>query len=125
MIPKLYIGFLTLGLAVSLSNCSKVVPEEIKVLRWVERANPVQDAQQALSKGNHSLRAVRGESLFLPGISYENQVEYRRTYGISVIEGTSDNLNGPEHARLNDMATKYAELYNQYIVTHFNPSSSK
>ena len=125
MIPNRSIGFIALGLLLSLSNCSKPVPEEIKILRWVERADPVQDAQVALSRGNHSLKAVRGESTYIPGISDANQVEFRESYGISVIEGTSDNLSGPEHARLNDLAMKYAKFYNQHIVTHFNPGGSR
>ena len=90
-------------------------PKAILQLQWLEKANPVNDAKEAISNGDFRLRGVYGFTMILPGVG-DDRFKYEKTPGINPIEGTSDGLINDEHARLNDLALKYAEQYNQVIL---------
>jgi len=93
---------------------------KIDKLRWLEEANPIQDARQASNQGDHRLRAVYGYTLVIPGVNEKEHAEYRNKYGVNPIEGTSDSLINDEHARLNKLAYDYAMQYNKIIIDIVN-----
>ena len=89
--------------------------ESVEKLQWLKKANPVEDANNALKNGDSRLRAIYGFVLFIPGKKYEEFSELENKYGINPIEGTSDSLSGSEHKKLNDLAIEYAKKYNEVI----------
>ena len=95
-------------------------PSQVEKLRWLEQANPIQDATQAFNQGDHRLRAVYGYTLEIPGVTKEEYVEYKNRYGVNPIEGTSDSLLSDEHAQLNKLAYDYAIQYNKTIINIVN-----
>jgi hypothetical protein len=60
--------------------------------------------------------AVRGYAIEVPG-AREDVQSLQAKYGVRLIEGTSDMINGPEQEKLVRNARAYAELYNQTILT--------
>lgn len=108
--------FLLLSIPVLASDSSS----KIDKLRWIEDANPIQDAREAFNQGDKRLRAVYGYTLVIPGVSEEDYVEYKNKFGVNLIEGTSDSLLNDEHARLNNLAYDYAMQYNKTIIDIVN-----
>lgn len=102
-------------------GCHKVDPPEVRELRWIETADPVADAKAALAKGDHRLRAIRGLGITLPGTDSMALERLYRDYGINEIEGTTDSFENAEHHRLNEMAYRYAEVYNRQILQGYQP----
>lgn len=93
--------------------------DDIEKLRWVEKADPIIDAKQAIKKNDFRLLAVSGYTVFLPSVSAERQSEYQKKYSVRIIEGTTDGPTGKTHSRLNALATRYAEKYNRYLLKNF------
>lgn len=91
--------------------------EPVEQLRWLYKADPEKDALEAIAKGDLRLRAVYGYTMIIPGIK-DDYTKYKKAYGINPIEGTSDYLQNEEHGKLNTIAVKYAEKYNQVILKH-------
>jgi hypothetical protein len=87
-------------------------------LRWVEYADPIVDAQNALASNDHRLVGVYGYVVSIPGLDISQWPDYQQRYGLRPIEGTSDALEGEEHARLVRKATEYAERYNRHVLRH-------
>jgi len=114
---------LTAIMAISGVACRKQDPEEVKILRWLDKANPVEDAKAALAKGDHRLRGVMGLTLTVPGIESMESGYTLIDYGVKEIDGTTDGLINAEHGRLVSKAREYAETYNRYIVQAYKPKS--
>jgi hypothetical protein len=91
----------------------------VEKLRWIASANPNLDARQAIKRKDFRLRAIYGYSLIVPGIEQTNYDEYQKKFGFNPIEGTSDSLVSAEHARLNQLAYKYAQKYNEVILNYY------
>ena len=102
-------------------GCHKQAPVEVQELRWLETADPIADARTAMAKGDHRLRAVYGLSVSIPGTDRKDFDTFKQIYGINEIEGTTDSLHDEEHGRLVLMAVKYAETYNQHIISAYKP----
>ena len=104
------------ALATPFLACHIQESEEIKVLRWVDKADPIADYKVALAKGDHRLLAVRGLAVSLPGTAPADLPRYEAAYGVKQIEGTTDGLVNQEHRRLVQRATDYAMAYNMCMV---------
>jgi len=89
----------------------------VETLKWLEAADPVSDATNALKQKDRRLRAVFGYTLLIPGTDPGKFMEYRKNYGLNPIEGTSDVIENKEHAKLNNLAIEYAKLYNGTILS--------
>jgi hypothetical protein len=111
-----------LGLVAILVGCSSVratePPSGVRQLRWLETADPITDAKRAVERRDFTLLAVNGYTWSIPGVPEADKFAYRDKYGMKPIEGTSDVIMGTEHARLVDVATKYAKSYNEYLLRH-------
>ena len=110
-------------LVVSSPGCRE--PNQIKAMRWLDKANPIADADNAIAHGDHRLRGVYGLTLSIPGTDPNLKIELERRYGVNPIEGTSDNRINQEHARLIELAHNYASTYNRRIISKFNPVAAK
>jgi hypothetical protein len=90
--------------------------DNLSKLKWLDNANPVQDAEKAISDGDLRLRAIYGYSLIVPGIERDEYDEYEKKHGFNPIAGTSDSLETSEHARLQHIASEYCLKYNNVIL---------
>lgn len=110
---KYLIIFITLFL--SLPAFSQECSEIVDSLKWINKANPVVDANKALQQGNYKYYAVYGDDFVIPGMSYEVSKSIINSNNYLAIEGTGDDMCSSEHLNLNIKAYKYAEHYNQAI----------
>jgi hypothetical protein len=81
--------------------------------------NAAEDARRALKAGDLRLLGVYGFTTYVPGnpsTSPEDAGSVRSTYGVKMIEGTTDAPTSGEHEQLNENAYRYAEKYNQTIL---------
>jgi hypothetical protein len=108
----------------SLVSCAKAPKQDVAQipnvdeLRKLNVENAVEDARKALKSGDPRVLGVYGLTIDIPGAPAALQEDpplLRATYGIRMIEGTSDALISEEHEKLNDNAVRYAEKYNQTI----------
>jgi hypothetical protein len=95
-------------------------PDPVEELKWLDTADPVKDAHAAIESGDIRLKAVAGFTILVPGIPPQKEEEYRERFGVTVITGTSDVIESDDHARLNILATKYAEQYNEEVIKSAN-----
>jgi hypothetical protein len=93
-------------------------PDFVKQLQWVENADPVADAKKAVDRSEFTFLGVYGFTWTIPGIDESKKFELRKKYGLKIIEGTSDAVQGDEHTRLQGLATEYAKKYNLYLLEH-------
>ena len=91
-------------------ECTK----DIEALKWLETANPVEDAEAALESNNIKIIGVYGFTVFYPGLDCFNGCEATNSY---IIEGTSDDLCNDEHDRLNSLAWLYPFM-SGYLSRH-------
>jgi len=113
------------AVAIQTIACHKAVPVEVQQLRWIERANPIADAKEAISKRDFKLRAVCGAGLSIPGVDFKQYELIQNRHGYSILEGTSDVIVSEEHLRLVHQAYIYAETYNRYIIQESNTKGAK
>lgn len=102
--------------ALLLSSSLSAEEGSVEKLIWLTYANPVTDANKALKNGDKRLKAVYGYVLSIPGTKYEQFDELKDKYGVSPIEGTSDNFKSKKHKNLNNLANDYARKYNKVII---------
>jgi hypothetical protein len=96
------------------------MPAEIERLRWVEQADAVTDAKAAIDRGDSTLIGVHGYTWSIPGVHDEDKFRFRDEYGLKLLEGTREVVLNAEHERLKGIATKYAKIYNEYLLNHAN-----
>ena len=90
--------------------------DEVAKLIWLEAADPVANAKGAIESGDVRLLATYGLGVEIPGIPEKNALVEFSNKNYRVIEGTGDDLCSDEHARLNNMAYKYATVYNRTLA---------
>ncbi len=89
---------------------------KVALLKWIESADPIKDAQDALEINDHRLMAVYGFVLTIPGVQPDKYIQFKEFYGVKPIKGTSDHLANDEHVRLNKLAIAYSLEYNKIIL---------
>jgi|CXWL01.1.fsa_nt_gi hypothetical protein len=118
MNPLIIIAVLFCGLSTAPIYAAGPELKEVEQLRWVEMADPIVDAKAAIERKDFALLGVRGYTWRIPGVEESKKLEYSEKYGKRLIEGTDDVVLGPEHQRLIQLATKYAEKYNRYVLSY-------
>jgi hypothetical protein len=96
------------------------VAAAVDQLRWLDNADPIIDAQNAVKNGDNRLKAVAGYTILVPGVPFKKEDEYREKFGIVVIPGTSDSIESEEDERLNGVAIEYAKRYNMEVMKRGN-----
>ena len=121
------IGIFWIGLILMTTSVLAVSEgyEVIEGLKWVEKADPIKDAEQAIMKKDFRFLGISGRGTTVPGLPEEAYWEYTKKYGVNVIKGTSDVIWGDEHLRLIRIAEKYAMKYNQILFEHLSKMSGK
>ena len=82
------------------------------------------DAKAAMAHGDRRLLAVYGITFEVPG-TVEAVPILRQKFGLRVLQGTGDALNGSKDKAFNDNARRYAKKYNQTVLSDVqrNPST--
>ena len=107
-----------------LSGCStnaKTIDPYVQKLQWLDAADPQNDAQQAIKKGDLRLLGLATRSVNIPGIKNEERYKYEKKCGVQLIDGISDVVRSDEHLRLMQRARSYALKYNAMIKTKCKP----
>lgn len=107
-------------LAAVASHAVESKSDVIKRLQWVAKADPISDAKKAIESSNLVLLGIAGYTWTIPGVDESKKFEYRKKYGLRILEGTDDVILGNEHMRLRELATEYAKKYNLYLLSHIN-----
>jgi len=80
--------------------------------------NAERDANEALLKKDYRLLGIHAYSANVPGLDRSEKTQKLiSTYGMKVIEGTTDNEVTAKDAELNKAARRYAEKYNKVIIS--------
>ena len=111
-------------LVTSITGCAtntRAMSEAEKQLLWVQDANPQQDAEAALAKGDFRLMALAQRSLVIPGIDLESSRKYELKCGVIIMQGVSDVIRSEQHLELMKLAHSYALKYNAFIKMHCKP----
>lgn len=86
-------------------------------LLWVEKANPVNDALQAIKKGDTTLWGYKTRSgPKIPGVDDKAVATILQSYEIRVAPAMGDTVHGSKHLELQLKFIKYAEKYNTEIL---------
>jgi hypothetical protein len=120
MNQSIQLSLLPAGLLLIATGCHQPKSDPIKILKWVESADPIADANLAIAKGDFRLKGINGLGLMIPGTDLPQYEEATKTKNVISIEGTSDVVYGEEHLRLIDLAFKYAEAYNRQVLSASN-----
>ena len=95
--------------------------ENVKRLRWLDRADVVADFRHHVRrKRDTRFVAIYGFATIVPGTDEARQSKLIRQRGVRYIEGTSDTPASPEEQRLNDKAEAYAERYNAMLLKYLS-----
>ena len=81
-------------------------------------ADPDRDVAEAIRRGDFRFIGVMGYAVTLPGV--EDYGEQYQSYGVRIIEGTSDVIANDAVRLLNEQAYRYAERYNKLLMKHLN-----
>jgi hypothetical protein len=117
----LHVLFLSCLLTALSTYAAEPEADFVKQLQWVEKADPIGDARKAVDRGEFALLGLDGYTGTIPGIEDSKKFELRKQYGLRLIEGTSDIVQGEEHKRLQGLAIEYAKNYNLYLLDHVKP----
>ncbi len=90
----------------------------------LERANPLQKAQENFQKGDFRLLGVLGFSLMVPGIPQSDSClkDFRH---VTIIKDTTDAPRCTRHALLQRIARDYAEKYNRFMLKNMTDTQKK
>jgi hypothetical protein len=110
-----------LCLSVALLGCNKPIPctadSKTSGLRLFIVSHAVSEARKAFSSNDRRLLGVSGMGLEVPGFSGDPG---SYTYGVKMIDGTSDVACSKENWQLNRNAWQYAKQYNQEMISLTN-----
>jgi hypothetical protein len=81
----------------------------------LEKADPNKDVEEAILRNDWRFVGVMGYTTEVPGVEHFSK-QYRKEYGVRVIEGTTDNVTSPDLAHLNEIAHSYALKYNKLLL---------
>ncbi len=88
----------------------------IAMLAELNRKNPEQDAQAAIAQGKRHFLCNAGRSATVPGLTAEVFATVRDRCPTECLEGVSDGLYGPNHARYVSAALNYSARWNQVML---------
>ena len=91
--------------------------QAVRSLRWLDSADPRRDLSASLARGDTRFLGIHGYTSFVPGVDRS----IASHHGVRYLDGTSDAIRGPEHARLNRLASTCAERYNKLLLEHLKP----
>ena len=95
-------------------------PDVGKQLQWVETSDQLDDAKKSVDRREFTSLGIYGYTWTIPGVDESRKFGLQQKYGLRIIEGTFDAIQGNEHKRLQGLAAEYAKKYNRYLLDHIN-----
>lgn len=92
--------------------------EYVQKLQWLDAADPIADARQAMKKGDYRLMAIAQRAIRIPAIDRTKYAQAEKKCGIHVMDGVTDFITSDEHRRLMKLARSYARQYNEILRTY-------
>ena len=106
-------------LAFPVATYSQAACEKLNIqLIHYQKSNPIKDADELITSRTPKLVGVYGYSLTIPGLKNKEEVCYSKILPIEGIKGTSDFIQCPNQAELNQVATVYAEQFNRRVLKY-------
>lgn len=93
-------------------------PDNIKVvdeMSWLNQADPMEDFEKAIARSDFRFIGLYGVGAYVPVVNIQCLNPEK---DINFVKGTSDGLEGYEHAKLNAIAKVYADNYNIRMLTY-------
>ncbi len=101
---------------IDLSSLSPQEREAVTALSWLQEADAVRDAQQAIASGDKRLLAMASRAPSIPGVPEESRERVETLCGLRYVEGSTDAVLGDVHLKLLQAAREYAKEYNQLML---------
>jgi hypothetical protein len=101
---------------IDMSQLSENEKKAVESLLWLEDADPVQSAAEALEKGDIRLMVMATRANTLPGIETELISKAKSICGIRYLEGSTDTVFGETHLKFIQRASDYAATYNKIVI---------
>jgi hypothetical protein len=100
------------------SKAKPVLPKDRPALSWVQNADPLNDAEQAITVNDLRLLAFAGRVISLPGVDLTKHSieELQQHCGYRTLKGTGDTLRVGKSTSLRSQAYDYAVIYNQKVL---------
>ena len=89
-------------------------------LERMETADPVQDVTTAFAQKDYRLKGYALDTLVIP---LSGSFSEAWPYGVYIIPGTSDALQGEHHAHLQEKAVEYVQKYNEVMLEKLNAAN--
>ena len=83
--------------------------EVVDEMLWLNQADPMEDFENAIARSDFRFIGLYGVGAYVPVVNIQCLNPEK---DINFIKGTSDALEGYEHAKLNAIAQVYADNYN-------------
>ena len=90
----------------------------VEALVWVETADPVADAADAIAQGRNNLLTTGARGAGPAGIDPARATQLLEKCGAEPVPGGTDVVRGDTHLRYLQLARDYAEAYNRVIAEH-------
>jgi hypothetical protein len=101
---------------IDMSQLSDNEKKAVESLLWLEDADPMKSAAEALEKGDKRLMAMASRATVLPGIETELISKAKSICGIRYLEGSTDTVFGETHLKFIQRASDYAAAYNKIVI---------
>ena len=102
-----------------ISSCAVPVeeelPDEAKILLWLDKADPVEKFERAVSVSDYRFIGIYGEGPEVPAVNMDC-IDLKKD--VNYIEGTTDAILGDEHFRLIELANVYTQEYNGKMLNY-------
>ena len=105
-----------------LTTTLEQISRDMKQLSWVERADPILDAQNAVNRKDYTLFNLpyyeRGNPSSVPGVESPEKLLSQGGHEYRPIVGAENTGLNTVHDRLLQRAIEYAGKYNHFILLH-------
>ena len=110
-----FLPIITLFAFLSACVTDSALSEQEQKLLWIENADPQEDAQKALGRGDFRMMGLAQRAIIIPGVPKDQMQSYEIKCGVNVIDGVTDTVLNKNHMRLIKQAHRYALQYNAIV----------
>lgn len=94
-------------------------------LKWLDSATAEVWFRRDVGRKRYRFYVVHGFASMIPAVGHDAYERCYRTIERTLIEGTGDVIESPEHSRLNRLATAFASEYNRLMKRHIDEMRGK
>jgi len=105
------------------SQDNKELPEYLKNLQWVVKADVEKDLKAAVEKSDYSFLTLASRVPVVPGIEPNDAADLISRCGQKYIPGLGDVIFDDAHEKLHSKAMSYAKQYNKELLKYCKEAS--